>query len=160
MASTIEGIFFTIFIINNMRKARSSSYQHLYFEIPISHYIECINHPYTEYFSDEINEINDKIYKRMLTICKKVLTKHQLQIMLLRLSGHTQVEIARILNTTQSAICRAISGATEYSTKSGKKLEVPNKYGGIQKKIKNIQDDKLDDLIEKKISTNTRMECY
>ncbi len=59
------------------------------------------------------------------------LTEHQKKVLLMRLMGKTQNEIAKHLNITQSAIHKSIFGNIDY--KNNKK-----RYGGIIKKLKRL----------------------
>ncbi len=59
------------------------------------------------------------------------LTEHQKKILMMRLMGKTQNEIAEHLGITQSAVHKAMHGNIDY--KNDKK-----RYGGIIKKLKKI----------------------
>ena len=59
------------------------------------------------------------------------LTEHQRTVLLLRLEGKTQNDIAEHLGITQSAVHKALHGNIDY--KNNKK-----RYGGVYKKIKKI----------------------
>lgn len=60
-----------------------------------------------------------------------VLTHHQKRILMMRMIGKTQNEIAEHLGITQSAVHKAMHGNIDY--KNGKK-----RYGGIIKKLKKV----------------------
>lgn len=71
------------------------------------------------------------------------LTEHQKKILLMRLMGKTQNEIADHLGITQSAVHKAMHGNIDY--KNNKK-----RYGGIIKKLKKIckSNDKIREVLK------------
>ncbi len=73
-------------------------------------------------------ELIDELYD---LINENYLTPHQKKILMMRLMGKTQNEIADHLNITQSAIHKSLFGNIDY--KNDKK-----RYGGIVKKLKKI----------------------
>lgn len=81
---------------------------------------------------DRIKELRsdliDEIYE---IISGEYLTQHQKKILMMRLMGKTQNEIAEHLGITQSAVHKAMHGNIDY--KNDKK-----RYGGIVKKLKKI----------------------
>jgi len=74
------------------------------------------------------NELMDQIYE---VVYGDYLTEHQRKILLMRLMGKTQNEIADHLGITQSAVHKAMHGNIDY--RNNKK-----RYGGIIKKLKKI----------------------
>lgn len=85
------------------------------------------------------NEIDERIQTLREELLEEIyniihggfLTAHQKKILLMRLMGKTQNEIAEHLGVTQSAIHKALLGNIDY--KNNKK-----RYGGIVKKLKKI----------------------
>ena len=98
------------------------------------------------------NEVNDNISILRETLLEEIynlvhenyLTEHQKKILLMRLMGKTQNEIAEHLGITQSAVHKAMHGNIDY--KNDKK-----RYGGIVKKLKKIckSSDKVQDALKK-----------
>lgn len=62
---------------------------------------------------------------------EKYLTEHQKKILMMRLMGKTQNEIAQHLGITQSAVHKAMYGNIDYKNDR-------RRYGGIIKKLKKI----------------------
>lgn len=85
------------------------------------------------------NEANEKIQDLREELLEEIyniihgdsLTDHQKKILMMRLVGKTQNEIAEHLGITQSAVHKALHGNIDY--KNDKK-----RYGGIIKKLKKI----------------------
>jgi DNA-directed RNA polymerase specialized sigma subunit len=85
------------------------------------------------------NEVNEKISDLRESLMEEVyelvhgdfLTDHQKKILMMRLMGKTQNEIAEHLGITQSAVHKAMHGNIDY--RNNKK-----RYGGIVKKLKKI----------------------
>tara|TARA_B100000131_G_scaffold322708_1_gene377679 strand:+ start:4648 stop:5085 length:438 start_codon:yes stop_codon:yes gene_type:complete len=83
-------------------------------------------------YSDEIIELREKLLNELYDIINgDYLTSHQKKILMMRLMGKTQNEIADHLGITQSAVHKAMHGNIDY--KNNKK-----RYGGIIKKLKKI----------------------
>lgn len=81
---------------------------------------------------DRIKELRSDLIDEMYEIISgDYLTKHQKKILMMRLMGKTQNEIAEHLGITQSAVHKAMHGNIDY--KNDKK-----RYGGIVKKLKKI----------------------
>ena len=84
-------------------------------------------------------EIGEKIQELRQALLKVIyeivfgesLTEHQRTVLLLRLEGKTQNDIAEHLGITQSAVHKALHGNIDY--KNNKK-----RHGGVYKKIKKI----------------------
>ncbi len=87
----------------------------------------------------EQNEVDDRISGLREDLIEELhevihsdfLTEHQKKILMMRLLGKTQNEIAEHLGITQSAVHKAMHGNIDY--KNNKK-----RYGGIVKKLKKI----------------------
>ena len=96
----------------------------------------------------EINEKIQKLREQLLDVVYEIifgenLTEHQRTVLLLRLEGKTQNEIAEHLGITQSAVHKALHGNIDY--KNDKK-----RYGGVYKKIKKIclKNEKVQSLLK------------
>lgn len=82
--------------------------------------------------SDKIQELRTELLQVIYEIIfGENLTEHQRTVLILRLQGKTQNEIADHLGITQSAVHKALHGNIDY--KNDKK-----RYGGVYKKIKKI----------------------
>lgn len=85
------------------------------------------------------NEPHEKINKLRVDLIDEIydiingdyLTQHQKKILMMRLMGKTQNQIAEHLGITQSAVHKAMHGNIDY--KNDKK-----RYGGIVKKLKKL----------------------
>lgn len=83
-------------------------------------------------YSEEILDLREKLLNELYDIINgDYLTSHQKKILMMRLMGKTQNEIAEHLGITQSAVHKAMHGNIDY--KNNKK-----RYGGIIKKLKKI----------------------
>ena len=105
-----------------------------------------ISHLLTENETDdEILELREKLLEQLYDVVHgDFLTEHQRKILLMRLMGKTQNEIAQHLGITQSAVHKAMHGNIDY--KNDKK-----RYGGIIKKLKKIckTNDNIQGILEK-----------
>lgn len=91
--------------------------------------------------NEEISDLREKLLDQLYEVVHgDFLTEHQRKILLMRLMGKTQNEIALHLGITQSAVHKAMHGNIDY--KNDKK-----RYGGIIKKLKKI------------CKTNTGIQC-
>jgi transcriptional regulator len=80
--------------------------------------------------SDRIIELREELLGEIYNIVfGPDLTDHQRNVLLMRLDGKTQNEIAQHLGITQSAVHKALHGNIDY--KNNKK-----RYGGVYKKLK------------------------
>ena len=80
--------------------------------------------------SEEITKLREKLLKEVYDIIfGEDLTEHQRNVLLMRLDGKTQNQIAEHLGITQSAVHKALHGNIDY--KNNKK-----RYGGVYKKLK------------------------
>lgn len=81
---------------------------------------------------EKIADLREELMERIYEIVHgEFLTEHQKKILMMRLMGKTQNEIAEHLGITQSAVHKAMHGNIDY--KNDKK-----RYGGIIKKLKKI----------------------
>jgi hypothetical protein len=93
--------------------------------------------------SDTIDNLKDSLLDELYDVVNSnFLTDHQKKILLMRLMGKTQNEIAEHLGITQSAVHKAMHGNIDY--KNDKK-----RYGGIIKKLKKVckNNKKIKDLL-------------
>jgi DNA-directed RNA polymerase specialized sigma subunit len=80
--------------------------------------------------SDKIDDLKEVLLEELYDVVhSNFLTEHQKKILLMRLMGKTQNEIAEHLGITQSAVHKAMHGNIDY--KNDRK-----RYGGIIKKLK------------------------
>lgn len=81
---------------------------------------------------ERIADLRDELLEEIYDVVHgDYLTEHQKKILMMRLMGKTQNEIAEHLGITQSAVHKAMHGNIDY--KNNKK-----RYGGIIKKLKKI----------------------
>lgn len=81
---------------------------------------------------ERISELREDLMEEIYEVVHgDYLTEHQKKILMMRLMGRTQNEIAEHLGITQSAVHKAMHGNIDY--KNNKK-----RYGGIIKKLKKI----------------------
>lgn len=95
-------------------------------------------------FDEKIEQLREKLLSIIYEIIfGENLTDHQRTVLLLRLDGKTQNEIADHLGITQSAVHKALHGNIDY--KNDKK-----RYGGVYKKIKKIcmRDERIIDVLQ------------
>jgi DNA-directed RNA polymerase specialized sigma subunit len=104
--------------------------------------------------SDRIDDLRETLLEELYDVVNSdFLTDHQKKILLMRLMGKTQNEIADHLGITQSAVHKAMHGNIDY--KNDKK-----RYGGIIKKLRKVckNNKKIGDILNKieeaKISSN------
>lgn len=83
-------------------------------------------------YDEELVSLREKLLEELYDIIHgNYLTEHQKKILMMRLMGKTQNEIAEHLGITQSAVHKAMHGNIDY--KNNKK-----RYGGIVKKLRKI----------------------
>jgi len=83
-------------------------------------------------YNQKITELREDLIEEIYSIINgDFLTDHQKIILMMRLTGKTQNEIADHLGITQSAVHKAMHGNIDY--KNNKK-----RYGGVIKKLKKI----------------------
>jgi DNA-directed RNA polymerase specialized sigma24 family protein len=96
-------------------------------------------------YDDEIVALREKLLDELYDIINgDYLTSHQKKILMMRLMGKTQNQIAEHLGITQSAVHKAMHGNIDY--KNNKK-----RYGGIIKKLRKIckNNDVIQDILAK-----------
>ena len=133
------------------KKRKSKSYQYKIVEVSfdqvhlnnfpnergMSHILE------DQQISDRVQELREELLSATYDIIfGENLTEHQKTVLLLRLEGRTQNEIAEHLGITQSAVHKALHGNIDY--KNDKK-----RYGGVYKKIKKIcmKDERVQNIL-------------
>lgn len=83
----------------------------------------------SEHVSDEVQDLLQALFERLLQIIDTKLTARQAQIVkLLFLEGKTQTEVARMLGLCQPSVHKSLLGNLDY--KQGGR-----RYGGAQKKL-------------------------
>jgi len=75
-------------------------------------------------YSEEIELLEDELLMEVMKIVNNNLTENQKNIMLMRLDGYTQTEIAKLLGIHQSSVHKSIMG----------NLDVKKEFGYVQKK--------------------------
>lgn len=92
-----------------------------------------------------IEEIRKELIEELHNIISgDELTDHQRRVLIMRLTGKTQNEIAKHLGVTQSAIHKCIYGNIDYSNNR-------KRYGGVIKKLKRLcsESKKVQGLLQK-----------
>ena len=122
------------------KKRKSKRYQYKIVEVSFDQ-VNLNNFPNERSIGNILNdqEIDEKIQELRSELLKVIyeivfgenLTEHQRTVLLLRLEGKTQNDIAEHLGITQSAVHKALHGNIDY--RNNKK-----RYGGVYKKIKKI----------------------
>lgn len=115
---------------------RSNSYQSVLLEIPSNpHILSDLSTAQGLIFKieryeayEKIMDLKEKLKVKVFEIMEVGLTKRQLEVVTLWLSGRTQNEIAKVLGINQTSVHKVIKGNIDY--KNGKK-----RYGGALKKI-------------------------
>jgi DNA-directed RNA polymerase specialized sigma subunit len=94
-----------------------------------------------ETIDDLKNTLLEELYD---LINSNFLTEHQKKILLMRLMGKTQNEIADHLGITQSAVHKAMHGNIDYKNQR-------KRYGGIIKKLRKVckGNKKINDILSK-----------
>lgn len=94
---------------------------------------------------ETIDDLRDTLLEELYDVVNGAfLTDHQKKILLMRLMGKTQNEIADHLGITQSAVHKAMHGNIDY--KNDKK-----RYGGIIKKLRKVckNNKKIGDILSR-----------
>lgn len=133
------------------KKRKSKSYQYKIVEVSFDQ-VHLNNFPNErgmgqileeQQISDRVQELREELLAATYDIIfGENLTEHQKTVLLLRLEGRTQNEIAEHLGITQSAVHKALHGNIDY--KNDKK-----RYGGVYKKIKKIcmKDERVQNIL-------------
>lgn len=104
--------------------------------------------------SEEMVRLRGLLLKELYNIIySESLTDHQRKVLLMRVKGMTQNEIASHLGITQSAVHKALHGNIDY--KNNKK-----RYGGVFKKLKKkcVDNEKIQSIL-KEISDFKKSKC-
>jgi transcriptional regulator len=134
------------------KKNKSDQYQYKIVEIPIDPHIlnEISNNNGLSYqvcvseYSIQFEKLQKELFDELKKIIKSdKLTKRQKDVMLLRVQGKTQIEIADTLNIHQTTVHKTINGNIDY--KNCGKL-----YGGAIKKIRKLclKNEKIIEILE------------
>lgn len=144
-------------------KNRSDSYQSYYNECPCSH--ETMAHVAemrgltarlnAHTYNEELLDLQDRLKEEFWRVVQTQLTDRQQQVLQLSADGHTQMEIAKILDVNQSSITKSINGNCDY--RNGKKV-----YGGANKKLKKIidKDSKIQEILKRIAEIRIEEESY
>lgn len=95
-------------------------------------------------YNEEFDELKEKLLFEVLRLINNDLTERQKQVVLKRLEGKTQIQIAEELQIHQTSIHKILSGNIDFS--NGKK-----RYGGAYKKLKKLcaKDNIIQDILTK-----------
>jgi predicted transcriptional regulator len=121
------------------KKNKSDSYQWKIVEIPVDPItinefednrglggqLELASYP------EEFCDLKKQLFEEVTRIIKTNLTKRQAEVVILRLQGKTQIEIAKELGIHQTTVHKLLMGNIDYAN-GGKR------YGGAIKKLKRI----------------------
>ena len=94
--------------------------------------------------SEEVAELRRLLMRELRRLIKNVLTDRQQQVIMLRMQGKTQVEIAELLHIHQTTVHKTLSGNIDYKNKRAK-------YGGAIKKLKKMcsRDERILNILKK-----------
>ena len=95
-------------------------------------------------YSEEFYDLRKQLMFEVMRIINNNLTERQSQVVLLRLEGKTQIQIADQLGVHQTTVHKLLMGNIDYA--NGKK-----RYGGAIKKLKKIcsKDEEVLDILMK-----------
>lgn len=95
-------------------------------------------------YSEEFYEMRQELINEVLRIINNFLTERQQEVILLRLQGKTQTQIAEQLGIHQTTVHKLLMGNIDYA--NGKK-----RYGGAIKKLKKLcnEDVKILEILKK-----------
>lgn len=133
------------------KKNKSDSYQYKIVEVAVDPTV-LNDFPYVESlgsqlnlskYSEEFHELRRKLMKEVLRIIKSSLTKRQCEVVMLRLEGKTQIQIADQLGIHQTTVHKLLMGNIDYA--NGKK-----RYGGAIKKLKKLcaKDERILEILD------------
>lgn len=133
------------------KRNRSDSYQHKIVEITIDPVIlndfpidtglgAQVN---LAMYSEEFYNLRQKLIEEVMRIINTNLTKRQAEVIILRLEGKTQIQIAEQLGIHQTTVHKLLMGNIDYV--NGRK-----RYGGAIKKLKKMcgKDNKIIVILE------------
>ena len=90
-------------------------------------------------YNEDLIDLEEQLKIEFWRVVDTLLTPRQREVIKLYAEGHTQMEIAKMLDVNQSSITKSLNGNVDY--KNGKKV-----YGGARKKIRKIIE--TDDVIK------------
>lgn len=95
-------------------------------------------------YSEEFYELRQRLIEEVLRIVNNDLTKRQREVVMLRLQGKTQTQIAEDLGIHQTTVHKLLMGNIDYA--NGKK-----RYGGAIKKLKKLcaEDERILEILNK-----------
>lgn len=132
------------------KKNKSDSYQHKIVEIEVDPVIlnDFPSHNglgaqlNLAMYSEEFYDLRQRLMDEVMRIVKTNLTKRQAEVVLLRLEGKTQIQIAEELGIHQTTVHKLLMGNIDYANNK-------KRYGGAIKKLKKIcaKDEKILDIL-------------
>lgn len=150
---------YEVLFMPRKKRNRSDSYQHKIVEISVDPVVlndfpmanglgAQVN--LTKY-SEEFYELRQQLMEEVLKIVNNDLTVRQKEVVLLRLQGKTQIQIAEGLGIHQTTVHKLLMGNIDYA--NGKK-----RYGGAIKKLKRLCAENKDilDILLKMENLRTR----
>jgi DNA-binding CsgD family transcriptional regulator len=136
--------------MSRRKKNKSDSYQHKIVEITVD---PVVLNDFPLYnglgaqlnlamYSEDFYELRQQLMDEVMRIITTSLTKRQAEVVLLRLEGKTQTQIADELGIHQTTVHKLLMGNIDYA--NGKK-----RYGGAIKKLKKIcaKDERVLDIL-------------
>lgn len=87
-------------------------------------------------YNEEIQILEDELLVEVMKVVNNNLTENQKNIMLMRLDGYTQCEIAKVLGIHQSSVHKSIMGNLD--VKKGLTYVHKKRYGGTIHKLKKL----------------------
>lgn len=127
-------------VIMAKKKNRSDNYQHKIVEISVD---PVVLNDFPIYnglgaqlniaaHSEEFYELRQQLLNEVIKIIKSDLTERQAEVVLLRLEGKTQIQIAEQLGIHQTTVHKLLQGNIDYRNDAKKR------YGGAVKKLKKL----------------------
>lgn len=102
-------------------------------------------------YSEEFYDLRQQLIGEVMRIINSNLTRRQAEVVMLRLEGKTQIQIAEQLGIHQTTVHKLLMGNIDYA--NGKK-----RYGGAIKKLKKMcaRDNKIITLLQQMDELKTR----
>lgn len=96
-------------------------------------------------YSEEFYLLKKKLMKEVLRIIDTCLTKRQKEVILLRLQGKTQTQIAEELDIHQTTVHKILKGNLDYRYSESKR------YGGVERKLRKLcyKDEEILEILDK-----------
>lgn len=94
-------------------------------------------------YSERFDELREKLLEKVTQLIETKLTQRQSEVILLRLQGKTQIQIADELGIHQTTVHKLLSGNIDYA--NGKK-----RYGGAIKKLQKLcnKDKEIQEILD------------